>query len=118
MTSSPYPARSGPACSATTISRPRLARRTRSRDDDALITLLRHIYRRADERRYLPGLEPDLLGEALVVRIAAARQGSGAPARDAWIERVFAVGDDESALTTAFTVPGHASVTVVSPVRA
>jgi len=96
----------------------RLARRPRSRDDDAMIAVLRHVYGRAGEPRYLPGLEPDLLGEAMVVRVAAARQGTGAPTRDVWIERVFAAGDDEQALTTAFTVLGRASVTDGSPVRA
>jgi len=96
----------------------RLARRPRNRDDDAMIAVLRHVYGRAGEPRYLPGLEPDLLGEAMVVRVAAARQGTGAPARDVWIERVFAAGDDEQALTTAFTVLGRASVTAASLVRA
>ncbi|HEX7941970.1 MAG TPA: tetratricopeptide repeat protein, partial [Gemmatimonadaceae bacterium] len=96
----------------------RLARRPRSRDDDALIAVLRHVYRRAGETRYIPGLEPDLLGEAMLVRVATAHQGSGAPARDAWTERVFRAADDEQALTTAFTVLGRASVIAGSPVRA
>lgn len=89
----------------------RLSRRQGSRDHDALIAVLRDVYRRAQEPRYLPGLEPDLLGEAMVLRVAAARQRDSAPTRDDWIDRVFVPGDDGQALMTGFTVLGRASAT-------
>jgi tetratricopeptide (TPR) repeat protein/nucleoside phosphorylase len=96
----------------------RLARRPRSREDDTLIAVLRHVYRHAGEPRFLPGLEPDLLGEAMVVRVAKARPDTSAPAHAAWVERLFVSGDDEHALTTAFMVLGRASATDGAPVRA
>lgn len=96
----------------------RLARRERSRDDDALIQLLSHVYGCAGEPCYLPGLEPDLIGEAMVVRVAETRKQASRSARDPWISRVFVAGDDEQAVTTAFTVLGRLSRTTASPVRA
>jgi nucleoside phosphorylase len=96
----------------------RLVRRPRNRDDDTLIAVLRHVYHRAGEPRYLPGLEPDLLGEAMVARVATVRLRGGVPARDTWTERVLLAGDDEQALTNAFIVLGRASVTAGSPLRA
>jgi nucleoside phosphorylase len=95
----------------------RVTRRLRSRDDDMLITLLHHVYERVDEPEYLPGLEPDLLGEGVVLRVAAPPKGVGVPAGDSWIDCVFVRGDDEPTLTTAFTVLGRASATDASAVR-
>jgi nucleoside phosphorylase len=89
----------------------RLEDRPRTDRDDAVIALLHDIYDIGDPARYLPGLEPDLLGEAMVLRIAAPPRGAGAPAGDAWIERVLVAGDDAQALTIAFTVLGRASAT-------
>lgn len=87
----------------------RLARRPRGRDDDALVALLHDIYDREDRARYLPGLEPDLLGEAMVLRVAAPPPGVGPPAGTHWIERVIRDDDDPRAVTMAFTVLGRAS---------
>ncbi len=87
----------------------RFEERPRTREDDALIKLLHNIYESMDRTRYLPGLEPDLLGEGMVLRVAAPPPGAGAPAGDSWIERVVVAGDDEPAITTTFTVLGRAS---------
>lgn len=95
----------------------RLERRPRSRDDDALVALLHGIYDGGDSVNYLPALEPDLLGEGLVLRVAAPPAGAGSPAGDAWIERVVIAGDDPQALTSAFTVLGRASATSSKSVR-
>lgn len=95
----------------------RLARRGLTRDDEVLITLLHHVYEHGDAARYLPGLEPDLLGEAMVLRVAAPPKGSGVPAGDTWIERAFVEGDDAAALQTAFTVLGRASATAPTVIR-
>lgn len=89
----------------------RLEKRPRTREDDALLALLHNIYESDDRASYLPGLEPDLLGEAMVLRVAAPPGGAGVQVGDDWIERVFVAGDDADALATAFTVLGRASAT-------
>jgi nucleoside phosphorylase len=85
--------------------------RLANRDRTELIALFHHVYQRADDARHLPGLEPDLLGEAMVLRVAAPPEGAGDPAGDTWIERVFAAGDDPRAVTVGFAVMGRASAT-------
>jgi tetratricopeptide (TPR) repeat protein/nucleoside phosphorylase len=87
----------------------RFEERPRTREDDALIRLLHNIYESMDRTKYLPGLEPDLLGEGMVLRVAAPPPGAGTPTGDSWIERVVVAGDDESAITSTFTVLGRAS---------
>jgi len=89
----------------------RLEERPRTRDDDEIIALLHDIYQCVDRTKYLPGLEPDLLGERMVLRVAAPPEGAGAPAGDSWIDLVVVPGDDASALMAAFTVLGRASAT-------
>jgi tetratricopeptide (TPR) repeat protein/nucleoside phosphorylase len=91
----------------------RLAGRPRSREDDALVSLLHDIYEDAGRTTYLPGLEPDLLGEEMVLRVASPPERTG----DAWIERVLVAGDDAQALATAFAVLGRASATNAAAVR-
>jgi nucleoside phosphorylase len=106
-------------------------RRPRDRADEALLGLLHNIYGRADGKAYVPGLEPDLLGEGIVVRVACTsvptdgsvgegmvmrvagtRQRSGAETHDTWIEHVFPAGgvdDDADVVRTAFVVLGRIS---------
>jgi nucleoside phosphorylase/tetratricopeptide (TPR) repeat protein len=86
-------------------------------DDRAMIALLHHVYSRADDALYLPGLEPDLLGEAMVLRAARPPRGAGSAAAPNWIDCVFARGDDDISLTTAFVVLGRASVIAADEVR-
>jgi nucleoside phosphorylase/tetratricopeptide (TPR) repeat protein len=95
----------------------RLVRRSRSRADDALIALLHDIYDGGDRAAYLPGLEPDLLGEGIVLRIAAPSRSAGMPDGDTWIDRVIAPDDDARAITATFTALGRASVTNAAAVR-
>lgn len=59
----------------------RLTGRRSGSDDHAMIALLHHVYQRPGEATYLPGLEPDLLGEAMVLRVARPPGGAGAPRR-------------------------------------
>ncbi|HEU4733434.1 MAG TPA: tetratricopeptide repeat protein, partial [Kofleriaceae bacterium] len=89
----------------------RLEDRPRTREDDAVIALLHDIYGCVDETKYLPALEPDLLGEGIVLRVAIPPQGVGEPAGVGWIERVLVAGDDAPALMSAFAVLGRASTT-------
>ena len=95
----------------------RFEKRPRSRDDDAMIALLHDLYARPGEPAYLPGLEPDLLGEEMVLRVARPPRVAGAAAGDAWIDHVFTLADDESSLTNAFVVLGRASVDSAPAVR-
>ena len=95
----------------------RIVGRRRDRADDELIALLHDVYDRGDRGCYLPGLEPDLLGEGMARRLAAPPPGAGHPADAAWIARVIVAGDDPDAITTAFTVLGRASATDPAAVR-
>lgn len=93
----------------------RLENRPRERADDALIALLHDIYDCGMREMYLPGLEPDLLGEAMVLRVAAPPPGAGDPPDDAWIARVLVSSDDAGAFIQAFTVLGRASASPSHP---
>jgi tetratricopeptide (TPR) repeat protein len=95
----------------------RLMRRSRGRQDEAIIELLHDIYDCGAPGRYQPGLEPDLLGEGMVLRVAAPPPGTGDPVDDAWIERVIMTGDETHATTAAFTVLGCASATNPEAIR-
>jgi nucleoside phosphorylase/tetratricopeptide (TPR) repeat protein len=88
----------------------RLEDRPRTDRDDALLALLHDIYGGGARASYLPGLEPDVLGEAIALRIAAPPR-RGEPAGAAWIERVVVASDTAAAVTTAFEVLGRASAT-------
>jgi tetratricopeptide (TPR) repeat protein len=84
-------------------------------DDEALLERLHHIYARSDAWTWLPGLEPDLLGEAMVVRVATPAIEAQRVADD-WIDRVFP-DDDADALRVGFTVLGRASATAPGATR-
>ncbi len=72
--------------------------------DEDLATLLRDLYPGRAGQRYLGGLEPDLLGEAMVWR-ALSQEGAGA---GPYLDRVFE-GADAQAVRTGFTVLGRLS---------
>jgi tetratricopeptide (TPR) repeat protein len=76
--------------------------------DESLLLLLHDLYpggRQEAEAAYLGGLEPDLLGDAMVLR---ALLHEGADAGD-WLDRVCR-GADERGLRSAFTLLGRLSV--------
>jgi tetratricopeptide (TPR) repeat protein len=81
----------------------RLSGRERTEADDELLALLHDVYALNEGGPYLPGLQPDLLGEAMVLRVATKQ------ADDRWIERVIVEGDDAEAVGNAFTVLGRAA---------
>lgn len=93
----------------------RLEGRPRSRGDDALIALLHDLYAGPGRRGYLPGLEPDLLGEAMVLRVARPGPGVGEPAGERWIDRVLVAGDAAPVLVTVFAVLGRAAASAANP---
>ncbi|HSR97813.1 MAG TPA: tetratricopeptide repeat protein [Kofleriaceae bacterium] len=94
----------------------RLAGRPRTLHDEMMLARLHHLYERANEPAYLPGLEPDLLGEAMVLRVARPPSSKDA-VDDAWITRVLILRDDEAALTSAFIVLGRMLDRVPVPVQ-
>ena len=96
----------------------RLAERAVTREDDELIALLHRVYERVREPDYLPALEPDLLGEGMILRVATPPRGNGSAVGDSWIERVFVPGEQGRALMVGFTVLGRASAVHADAVRA
>jgi tetratricopeptide (TPR) repeat protein len=81
----------------------RLAGRERTDADDEVLARLHDVYAVDEGGSYLPGLQPDLLGEAMVLRVAT-RQTDGQ-----WIERVIPSGDDAKTIGNTFRVLGHAA---------
>ncbi|WP_240486447.1 tetratricopeptide repeat protein, partial [Hyalangium minutum] len=79
--------------------------------EQELPRLLHRVYERKDSDHpvFLPPLEPDLLGEGMVLR-AASRQGEERLPPD-WIHRVFPVEEGTAAVGHGFEVLGRASAT-------
>src|SRR5262249_17898664 len=87
----------------------------RDRGDEALLGLLHNIYAHVGGQAYVPGLEPDLLGEGIVVQLASSSaQAEGA---EPWIRRAITEDDDAETVTTALTVLGRASATAGAVLR-
>ncbi|MBI5517107.1 MAG: hypothetical protein HY909_25235 [Deltaproteobacteria bacterium] len=84
--------------------------RRRERQDDRLLALLHHVYARSGNGAYLPGLEPDLLGESMVLRVAAPPVSGGTVVGPEWIDRVFGPSELASVLRNGFIVLGRVSV--------
>jgi nucleoside phosphorylase/tetratricopeptide (TPR) repeat protein len=72
--------------------------------DEDMVTLLRDLYPGRVGQRYVGGLEPDLLGEALVWRALSQDAAAAGP----YLDRVFE-GADSQAVRTGFTVLGRLS---------
>jgi tetratricopeptide (TPR) repeat protein/nucleoside phosphorylase len=91
---------------------------TLSADGRVLLWLLQRTYQRqeAGGSVYLPALEPDLLGEGMVLRVASPKQAEERPPAD-WIERVFPAGEGAGAVGTGFEVLGRASAARADGVR-
>jgi nucleoside phosphorylase/tetratricopeptide (TPR) repeat protein len=75
-----------------------------TRDED-MVVLLRDLYPGSPGQRYIGGLEPDLLGEAMVWRTLRKEGEDAGP----YLDRVFE-GADTQAIRTGFTVLGRLSV--------
>ncbi|HEX5751169.1 MAG TPA: tetratricopeptide repeat protein [Archangium sp.] len=90
----------------------RLLDHTPSDEEQAVLGLLHRVYERARGEMYLPALEPDLLGEAMVLRVAAPPLKEHRVSAN-WIERAFPPDDHTSAVQTGLEVLGRASL--VSP---
>jgi tetratricopeptide (TPR) repeat protein/nucleoside phosphorylase len=75
-----------------------------------LLVLLHRVYERngAVSSMFLPGLEPDLLGEGMVLRVAAPELQEARPPAD-WIERVFPLEEETEVVASGFEVLGRAS---------
>lgn len=77
------------------------------RSDHKLIELLHQIYHNANGE-YIPSLEPDLLGEAIIVRLVRSLGGDKVSAE--WISKIFFEDDSLETLRRGLTVVARASV--------
>jgi tetratricopeptide (TPR) repeat protein/nucleoside phosphorylase len=91
---------------------------TLSGDGRVLLRLLHRTYQRAGtgDSVFLPALEPDLLGEGMVLRVASPKQEEERPPLD-WIDRVFPLSEGVGAIGAGFEVLGHASAVRADDVR-
>ncbi|MDY7230181.1 tetratricopeptide repeat protein [Hyalangium rubrum] len=89
----------------------RILGRPLSDDGEALIRHLHRLYQRGalNPAMFLPALEPDLLGEGMVLRMAGAPPYQADALPTDWIDRVFPVSDEPAALRTGLEVLGRAS---------
>ncbi|HEX8819434.1 MAG TPA: tetratricopeptide repeat protein [Archangium sp.] len=96
----------------------RLLERALSDNEQELLRLLHRIYQRTDNDSavFLPALEPDLIGEGMVLRVA-----SPTTAEDrlpsAWIDRVCPPDEESRVVSTALEVLGRTSATQSDAVR-
>ncbi|MFP2934547.1 hypothetical protein ACLESO_57460, partial [Pyxidicoccus sp. 3LG] len=97
----------------------RLLRRPVAENDAALLQLLNWVYQRGPEgpTLFLPSLEPDLLGEAMVMRVAASEPPSGGRVPTDWIDRVLPADEREHIVENGLKVLGRASATQPSAAR-
>ncbi|WP_437600115.1 tetratricopeptide repeat protein [Sorangium sp. So ce590] len=87
----------------------RLLRRNPGQREEDLLRLLHRVYQGSGRGAvYIPALEPDLLGEGMVLRVGAPKLAEDRPLSD-WIERVFPPDEAGLPVRTGFSVLGHAS---------
>ncbi|EAU66905.1 tetratricopeptide repeat family [Stigmatella aurantiaca DW4/3-1] len=88
----------------------KLLPRSFNEKDQELLHLLHRIYQRKGPKAsmYLPALEPDLLGEAMVLRVASPEREEDRVAPD-WIDRVLPSDEEERIVGTGLEVLGRAS---------
>ncbi|MHA7630538.1 tetratricopeptide repeat protein [Corallococcus sp. M7] len=91
---------------------------TLSESTRLLLWLLHRIYQRTGtgSSTFLPPLEPDLLGEGMVLRTASPDQEEARPPPD-WIDRVFPENERTGAVGMGFQVLGRASAARPDVVR-
>jgi tetratricopeptide (TPR) repeat protein/nucleoside phosphorylase len=97
----------------------RLFRRaTLSADEQELLWLVHRVYQRQGTKSlaFLPALEPDLLGEGMVLRVASPKQEEERLPAD-WIARVFPFTEEAECVEKGFEVLGHASAVSAEVVR-
>jgi hypothetical protein len=87
----------------------RMLERALSEGERDLTELLRRIYQRANTAVTPPVLEPDLLGEAMTVRLARGPGTALERVDDAWIERVLPAEATAPVVENALTVLGRAA---------
>ncbi|WNG55263.1 tetratricopeptide repeat protein [Archangium gephyra] len=96
----------------------RILGRALSSEEEALLRLLQMSYHREGEHSsvFLPALEPDLLGERLVLRVASPKLKGDRPPPD-WIDRVLPLNEDAQIVRTGLEVLGRVSATNPDVVR-
>ncbi len=105
---------------ASTASRvvKRLLERAPNSQEEELLRLLHRIYQHTgrEASSYLPPLEPDLLGEGMVLRVASPRTNEDRLETD-WIERVLPADEAAHVVGIGLEVLGRASSTRPEVVR-
>lgn len=96
----------------------RILGHTLSDDEKELLWLLYRIYQRTGSgaSKFLPALEPELLGEGMVLRVASPKLAEERAPPD-WIARVFPPSEETDAVGTGFEVLGRASAVRPDVVR-
>jgi tetratricopeptide (TPR) repeat protein len=86
--------------------------RPASDESEKLLKRLRQLYRRGGEesRVFLPALEPDLLGEGLVLRLAERALSEKEVLPNDWIHRILPAEEAPGPVKNALEVLGRASV--------
>jgi nucleoside phosphorylase/tetratricopeptide (TPR) repeat protein len=89
-----------------------------SANEEVLLRLLQRVYQRsgAEGSMFLPPLQPDLLGEGMVLRIASPPEKADRLAPD-WITRVFPPSENAGVVGTGFEVLGRASASSDKEIR-
>jgi tetratricopeptide (TPR) repeat protein len=89
----------------------RVLGRPASDESEKLLKQLHLIYRRGGDESpaFLPALEPDLLGEGLVLRVAERTLSKKEIVPDNWIHRVLPEDEEPSAVKNALELLGRAS---------
>ncbi len=96
----------------------RLLDRPLTSDDEELLLLLQRIYQDTDENPglFLPALEPDLLGEGMVLRVLSPSLQGDRPPAD-WTSRLFPQDAPAHEVRTALELLGRASASWPDLVR-
>jgi nucleoside phosphorylase/tetratricopeptide (TPR) repeat protein len=91
---------------------------TLSSEKQILLRLIQRIYQRpgTSGSMFIPALEPDLLGEGMVLRIASPKKKEDHLPAD-WINRVFSSTESAGVWRTGFEVLGRASAVNAKAIR-
>lgn len=97
----------------------RLLKHSLSDEGRVLLRLLHRIYQRTGDAAsmFLPALEPDLLGEGMVLRVASPERNEEERPSPDWIDRVFPADEGTDAVGTGLEVLGRASALQPDVVR-
>jgi tetratricopeptide (TPR) repeat protein/nucleoside phosphorylase len=87
-------------------------------EEEVFLRVLHHIYQHSgrDSSVFLPALEPDLLGEGMVLRVISPKREEDRRGVD-WLDKVFPSGEEARVVGTGLEVLGRASATQPAMVK-